>query len=134
MSNPGSNPDVARDETMSARFAHLVMQNTNMALMCLGHAPNPQTGATMRDVEAAQMFIDQLEMIAHKTKGNLTREEEKMLQQSLMHLRLAFVEAVEHPVAPAAAPAAPAPPAVEPAPAAETAGEESGKRFTKKYS
>ena len=122
MSNSGLNPDVTRDETMSAHFAHLVMQNTNMAMMCLGHAPNPQTGETMRDVGAAQMFIDQLEMIEVKTKGNLTRDEEKLLQQSLMHLRFAFVEAVEHPEP---APAAPA--------AATPADDESSKRFSKKY-
>ena len=99
-----------------------------MALMCLGHAPNPQTGATMRDLEAARMFIDQLEMIEVKTKGNLARDEEKLLQQSLMHLRLAFVEAVEHPEPAKSAPAAEVPSATD-APSEE----ESSQRFTKKY-
>ena len=107
---------------MTARFANLVIQNTNMAMMCLGHAPNPQTGETMRDVGAAQMFIDQLEMLEAKTKGNLTRDEEKLLQQSLMHLRLAFVEAVEHPEPTPAAPAAATP-----------SDEEPSKRFSKNY-
>ncbi len=31
----------------------------------------------MQDFEAAKMFIDQLEMLEAKTKGNLTPEEEK---------------------------------------------------------
>ncbi len=82
---------------MSALFAHLVIQNTNMALMFMGHAPNPETGERMHDLETTRMFIDQLEMLEVKTKGNLSREEEKLLQQSLTHLRLAFVEAVENP-------------------------------------
>ena len=128
MSEPSLKAATPQGELMSARFAHLVMQNTNMALMCLGHAPNPQTGETMRDLEATRMFIDQLEMIEFKTKGNLTRDEEKLLQQSLMHLRLAFVEAVEHPE-----PAKPAPAAEVPAATEAPSDEESSKRFTKKY-
>ena len=89
--------EASREEIMSALFAHLVIQNTNMALMFMGLAPNPQTGERMHDLEATRMFIDQLEMLEVKTKGNLSREEEKLLQQSLTHLRLAFVEAVENP-------------------------------------
>ena len=100
MSTAGENESaaskVSQEEVMSALFAHMVIQNTNMALMFLGHVPHPQTGEKTRDIEAARMFIDQLEMLEFKTKGNLTRDEEKLLQQSLMHLRLSFVEAVEH--------------------------------------
>jgi len=89
--------EASREEIMSALFAHLVIQNTNMALMFMGKAPNPQTGERMYDIEAARMFIDQLEMLEVKTKGNLSREEEKLLQQSLTHLRLTFVGAIENP-------------------------------------
>lgn len=144
--NPSPTPaaaDGSREDRLSALFAQLVLQQTNLALMLLGRAPNPQTGATTRDLEGARLFIDQLEMLEVKTKGNLTRDETRLLQQSLMTLRLAFVETVE---APEPAPARPA--AAEsssPAPAAEAAspppdaasamaGEESRKRFTKKYS
>ena len=119
----GTDPaGASREEILSAVFAQMVMQQANIALMMLGKVPHPQTGQTLRDLDAAQMFIDQLEMIEAKTKGNLTRDEEKLLQQSLMHLRLAFVEAVEHPEP---APTAPA--------AATPADEESSKRFSKKY-
>ena len=37
------------------------------------------------------MFIDQLEMLAYKTRNNLSREEEQLLKQSLTELRLVFV-------------------------------------------
>jgi hypothetical protein len=125
------------------------MQNTNMALIFLGHVPNPQTGQTGQDLEHARYFIDQLEMIEVKTKGNLNKQEEAILKQSLTSLRLTFVEAVNHPQAapaPAAAPAEKAPdapvtdeqetpvpepalPGEKPPPAAE-----SRKIFSKKYS
>jgi len=146
------------DATMSAMFASMVMQNTNMALIFLGHAPNPQTGQSGQDLEHAKYFIDQLEMLAVKTKGNLDKPEDALLKQSLTHLRLSFVEAVEHPAKPApptAAPAAPPaatpadPPSASPAapptdeqetpvvepilPGEKTAETESRKKFSKKY-
>ena len=85
------------DEMHSALFAQLVMQQSSMAMMLLGKSPHPQTGKTVRDLEAAQMFIGQLEMLEAKTRGNLNKTEEHLLKQSLMSLRMTFVEAVEHP-------------------------------------
>ena len=148
MSEPEMNEDplqnLSREEMMSALFGHLVIQNTNMALMFLGKVPNPQTGESMYEVEPAKMFIDQLEMLEVKTRGNLSREEEKLLQQSLMHLRMSFVEAVENPPNDQAAapdhekriePATASKPATE-APHPSTAADEEAearKKFTKKY-
>ena len=103
---------------LSAVFAQMVMQQTNMTLMLLGKIPNPSTNETMRDVSAAQYFIEQMEMLEVKTKGNLTPEEAATLKHSLLSLRMAFVEAVDAPLAktPATAPAtAPEKAAVPPA-------------------
>src|SRR5271169_1462508 len=99
MSNPTTETErgAGHDQVMSALFASMVMQNTNMALIFLGQAPNPQTGQAVQDLEHAKYFIDQLEMLAVKTKGNLDKQEDALLKQSLTHLRLAFVEAVENP-------------------------------------
>lgn len=80
------------EEIMSALFANLVIQNTNMALMFLGKVPHPQSGQPIKDLESAQMFIDQLEMLAYKTRGNLDNDEQQLLKQSLLSLRLSFVE------------------------------------------
>jgi hypothetical protein len=120
-------------DMQAALFAQLVLQQTNLAMMLLGKMPHPQTGETTRDLDAARLFIDQLEMLEAKTKGNLTAQESRLLRQSLMTLRLAFVEAAE---APAAPPEAGAPTAAgsgsthAPAPASE---DESRPRFSKKY-
>jgi hypothetical protein len=139
MSEAAGDPlrDASREELMSALFAHVVMQNTNMALMFLGKAPNPQTGERMHDMEAAKLFIDQLEMLEVKTKGNLSREEEKLLQQSLMHLRMTFVQVVENP--PKTEPIKPEPSAPEtsagqkPAESKDSGESEPQKRFSKKF-
>jgi len=146
MNNPTSAPDPgaapSREQMISAMFAHLVMQHTNMALIFLGQAPHPQTGQTSQDLEHAKYFIDQLEMLAVKTKGNLDKQEDALLKQSLTHLRLAFVEAVEHPpktAPPDASPAAPPVdeqemPVVEPTlPGEKTEESESRKKFSKTY-
>jgi hypothetical protein len=132
------------EEMKSALFAHLVMQQSNMAMMLLGKTAHPETGQVVRDLEAARFFIDQLEMLEFKTKGNLNPEEAALLKQSLMSLRMAFVESVDSPPPPAASraehgtPQAGAGPTSEPdQPAAASAtapGEdEHRKKFTKKY-
>ena len=156
MSNPPSSENpmahASREEIMSSLFAHMVIQQTNMALMLLGKVPHPETGEIFQEVESAKMFIDQLEMLEVKTRGNLDKREEGLLKQSLMALRMAFVEVID---APSAGPTAPPPtaPAVEVVKPAETAaapsatpaatpltpppaapaGAESQKKFSKKY-
>jgi len=143
---PMTEPDfsgASREEMMSALFAHMVMQQSNMAMMLMGKVAHPESGKTIQDMDAARMFIDQLEMLEAKTKGNLTKEESNLLKQSLMSLRLTFVEAVK--AAPATQPEAkpsPQPQPSEPAKtgdpsttpqAAPSEAEEHRKKFTKKY-
>lgn len=94
--SPASAPDNAdQAERHSALFAQMVLQQANMAMMLLGKVPHPQSGETVRDIEAAGLFIDQLEMLEAKTRGNLTPDEQRLLRQSLMSLQMAFVESVE---------------------------------------
>jgi len=125
----GANPE----EMRSMLFAQMVIQQSSMAMMLLGKTPHPETGQVLRDLEAARFFIDQLEMLEHKTKGNLTPEEAGLLKQTLMSLRMAFVESVDNPAPPpGSTPAAePAEPKVKPE--AATADDTPGKKFTKKY-
>jgi hypothetical protein len=130
--------NASRDEIMSALFANMVVQQTNLALMLLGKVPNPETGQPMQDLDAAKMFIDQLEMLEAKTKGNLDKNEEKLLGQSLTSLRLAFVEAIEAPATPEQNPPEPIrPPSASAASTTAKANapseEESRKKFSKKY-
>jgi|SRR5579862_7184514 len=142
-----SKPSTEGADLTSAMFASLVIQNANMAMIFLGQAPNPQTGQTTQDLEHARYFIDQLEMLEVKTKGNLLKQEAALLKQSLTSLRMAFVEAVEHPMAAPQSGASAGPPTdeqetpvVEPALPGETSpptpaqpAVESQKKFSKKY-
>jgi hypothetical protein len=136
---PGSanphNPSGSQDH-QSALFAHLLMQQTNMAMMLLGKVPHPGTGQTTKDIDSARIFIDMVEMLEAKTRGNLTDDEARLLKQTLMTLRLSFVEAVDSSSAPSAAGTSPAQPTPQPAPAEKpeaAADDEQRKKFTKKY-
>jgi hypothetical protein len=140
-SNPSAKDSPGPEDRLSAVFAGLISQQANMALMFLGQVPNPETGQAIQDLDAARMFIDQMEMMEVKTRGNLTAEEAKWLKQSLTAVRLAFVKTVDSQVGrPGAGTAAPRPPeaggTAEPGAAAAptaTPDEESRKKFTKKY-
>jgi Domain of unknown function (DUF1844) len=150
-SAPEATADAGREEFLSALFANMIIQQTNMAMMLLGKVAHPETGQFMQDLETAKMFIDQMEMIEARTKGNLSKQEDALLKQALAALHMAFVETVDAPAAgsriesPADAPA----PATESAPAsaptdapaaasappadAPAAADESRKKFSKKY-
>jgi hypothetical protein len=63
------------------------------AFVHLGDAPHPETGqAAAPDLALAQQTIDVLAMLAEKTKGNLTPQEDALMGQLLRDLRLRFVE------------------------------------------
>ena len=147
MSEPQTTEEHPAQLEHEALFAQLVMQQANMALMFLGKGTQPESGETIKDPDAARLFIDELEMLEAKTRGNLSKAESGLLKQTLMSLRLAFVDAVESPKAPseeapaAAQPSASAPASSTPgttpsgpgADAGSTPMEEHPKKFSKKY-
>ena len=97
---------------MSLRFIEFVRLHAQNTAFCLGLIPHPQTGKPEANLPLARMLIDHLAAIAHKTKGNLSADEETVLNNALTHLQLAYVEAsnkAKEPTEPA--PGQPAPPA-----------------------
>jgi Domain of unknown function (DUF1844) len=130
---------------MTQRFIEFVMMHAQNAALFLGQIPNPKTGEAEINLDLARMFIDQLEMIQEKTRGNLTNEEAMVLRNALSNLQMAFVEASGA----TRAPGAPPPPEAPEAKPAEQTSEaqpeqkppissaepetESRKKFTKSY-
>ena len=78
---------------MTLQFLEFVRIHAQNASLCLGRIPHPHTGKTVMNLPVARVLIDQLAMIGHKTRGNLTSDEESVLNSTLSSLRLAFVEA-----------------------------------------
>ena len=120
---------------MAQRFIELVMMQAQQAAMFLGQLPGPDGQKVEANLPYARMFIDQLEMLQEKTKGNLSNQETQVLTSVLSDLRLAFVQVSNS--APSTAPTPPSPSISESASKAETAAAEpepeSRKRFTKSY-
>jgi Domain of unknown function (DUF1844) len=59
--------------------------------MHLGDIPNPTTQQREKDLPAAKQMIDLLGILEDKTKGNLASDEERLLRQLLLDLRLRYV-------------------------------------------
>lgn len=75
-------------------FAALVISLGHSALFHLGLVPDPQTGRHgARDVALARQTIDTVEMLEEKTRGNLTPDEARLLEDLLYDLRRRFLEA-----------------------------------------
>ena len=128
---------------MTQRFIEFVMMHAQNAALFLGQIPNPKTGEAEINLDLARMFIDQLEMIQEKTRGNLTNEETTVLRNALSNLQMAYVEASgaagpqrpAQPEAPQSVPSQPASGAPEQTPpvASSESETESRKKFTKSY-
>ncbi|MGE5295647.1 MAG: DUF1844 domain-containing protein [Solirubrobacterales bacterium] len=72
-------------------FATLVSMLTTQALFAMGLIRVRGEEPHEPDMEMARYNIDMLEMLAEKTKGNLTPEEQQMLKSTLSDLRMGFV-------------------------------------------
>ena len=132
---------------MTQRFIEFVMMHAQNAALFLGQIPNPKTGEAEINLDLARMFIDQLEMIQEKTRGNLTNEETTVLRNALSNLQMAFVE-VSGGARPESAPDTAAPPEPPSQPTEQSTSSapeqstplassepetESRKKFTKSY-
>ncbi len=61
------------------------------AFVHMGDAPHPETGEPQPNLVLAQQTIDILGMLQEKTKGNLSEDESRFLENLLVDLRLRFV-------------------------------------------
>lgn len=82
-------------ELPPASLAMLISTFYSQAMMALGVMENPSTGKKDSDLNMAKHFIDTLEMLQEKTKGNTNDEEDKMFDEVLHLLRMAYVGATK---------------------------------------
>jgi len=76
----------------SQGFENLVRMLGSNAAMVLGAYADPRTGQPMLDPEAAREFIDMLDALREKTKGNLAPEEDSLLLDLLGKLKMTYLE------------------------------------------
>jgi hypothetical protein len=76
-----------------ADFTMLVNMLVTNAMVFLGQMPAPGSQQYMRNLPQAQHMIDLLMVLREKTRGNLTQDEEQMMQDLLPQLQMAYVSA-----------------------------------------
>lgn len=75
-------------------FASFIYSLSTSALIHLGEIPEPTTEKMAKNLPLAKQTIDILGILQEKTKGNLTQEEENLLNTFLYDLRMRYVKAV----------------------------------------
>jgi len=72
-------------------FSTFVFSLGTSAMYHFGDFPDPATKKAERNLEAAKQTIDILGILKDKTKGNLSDDEERLLESLLYELRMRYV-------------------------------------------
>ncbi len=74
-------------------FINLIFSLSTSVLIQLGEIQDPITQQLAKNLPLAKQTIDLIGMLKERTKGNLTTDEEKMLENILYDLRIRYVKA-----------------------------------------
>jgi Domain of unknown function (DUF1844) len=89
---PSSSSDEKKAPALD--FNALVLSLGSSVIVHLGEAPDPTTAKKREkpDLGMAQQSIDLLTMLQEKTRGNLTPDEARFLENMLFDLRMLYVQ------------------------------------------
>jgi len=79
------------DEPEGVDFTMLINAMAQPALLYLGEIPHPATGQPTLDLEGARIQIDMLDLLRVKCRGNLSPQEDSLLESVLYQLRMRYV-------------------------------------------
>lgn len=82
------NNEKYHEPTFQIFLTSLVMQ----AMIAMGKLENPITKKIEKNLEQARFMVDTINIIKEKTKGNLTKEEDDLLNETLYNLRMIYVQ------------------------------------------
>ena len=74
-------------------FINLIFSLSTSVLIQLGEIQDPVTQQLDKNLPLAKQTIDLIGMLQEKSKGNLTSDEEKLLENVLYDLRMRYVKA-----------------------------------------
>lgn len=77
---------------VSQAFALLVQELAQSCAISLG-VPDPVSGRASVDLRAANLYIDFLEALQEKTRGNLAPPEKQILDEGLFQLKMLYAQA-----------------------------------------
>lgn len=76
-------------------FSTFILSMSSSVFLHFGDIPNPETGAKGKNLPVAKQTIDIISMLQEKTKGNLSDDENKLLENILYELRMRYMELVK---------------------------------------
>jgi hypothetical protein len=76
-------------------FSAFIFSLSTSALLHLGEVPDPATQKREKNLPLAKQTIDILGILKQKTRGNLTPEEEQLMENLLTDLRWRYVREVK---------------------------------------
>jgi hypothetical protein len=74
-------------------FTNFMLSLSTSALIQLGEIQDPFTQESTKNLPLAKQTIDLIGMLKEKTKGNLSPDEEKVIEYVLYDLRMRYVKA-----------------------------------------
>jgi len=80
------------EQIHSYLFLTLIQNFQIAAMRQMGKLKNPLSDKIERDMKQAKMSIDMLEMFQAKTRGNLSVEEDQMINHVLKELQLIYIQ------------------------------------------
>jgi hypothetical protein len=101
ISGEGKSEEASKKDDASAQeallpeidFTHFILSLSSSVLIQLGEIQDPFTQESAKNLPSAKQTIDLIGMLKEKTKGNLTPEEEKVIDYVLYDLRMRYVKA-----------------------------------------
>ena len=79
-------------------FSAFVVGLSTQALIALGEVEDPALGKRQQDMAAGQQLIDIIAMLREKTRGNLSSDEDLLIEAILFELRMKYVELAHKPI------------------------------------
>ena len=89
------NQPVEGDEGEELNFSNYVASLGFQALIFMGEIPSPVSQQVEKNLAQSKFLIDTLILLREKTKGNLTEQEDKLLNGAVYELQMKFIEILQ---------------------------------------
>ena len=89
--DPSDEQSLGPNDIPPASFPMLITSIGTQAMMALGQVADPMSGQAIYHPDLARHHIDTLVVLQEKTKGNLSDDENEMLDNVIQQLRQLFI-------------------------------------------
>jgi len=89
----GADSSEQQVELPEINFVNFLFSISTSALIQMGEIEDPISQQTVKNLPLAKQTIDLIGMLKEKTKGNLTPDETKLIENILFDLRMRYVKA-----------------------------------------